>query len=85
MAERGRDAEGSEDVQRLVRRPADLRQVIEPPAAPFFPALHDDEQLKQPKPQLKQDDVKIVCRVNIAAKLAISAVSLGFSLCMMSQ
>ena len=43
------------------------------------------KEVEQLKPQLKQDDVKIVCRVNIAAKLAISAVSLGFSLCMMSQ
>lgn len=64
MAERGGDAEGSEDVQHPVQRPACLRQVIEPPAASavlnFQPFTTDDEQLKQ-------DDVRIVCLVNIAA------------------
>ncbi|KAF7063148.1 hypothetical protein CFC21_069674 [Triticum aestivum] len=43
------------------------------------------KEVEQLKPQLKQDDVRIVCRVTIAAKLAASAVSIGFSLCMMSQ
>uniref|UniRef100_A0A8R7UDF7 cysteine dioxygenase n=1 Tax=Triticum urartu TaxID=4572 RepID=A0A8R7UDF7_TRIUA len=36
VAERGRDAEGSEDVQRPVWRPANLRQMIDDP---FLPAL----------------------------------------------